>query len=299
MILKRRIGVGRSVNLSIITTGSTREFNADNVTIVLVLPGGGKRAVEASSVTPTSVEFWFGKDLQKRLGRYSAIVYIDRGEQSQQIVDFREFVELVPFSHQESVESQTINVEGQLITLGIRGMSAYEVWLTAGHSGTPEDFLDWLRNSTRLDELERRVTYLESLHGITPPGPEPPGPGPEPQPAKWYVGQITKTRTTFAQLTAEQLLNASVAYLLAGKKAELTINESCWFVMVPDGTHVERASYVANGIPSTFTREEIENGFVSGVTHDDVVINDITYHVYVNRNTALVESGAEGEFVIS
>ena len=298
MILKRRIGVGRAVTLSIINSGSTREFNADNVTIVLVLPGGGKRAVEASAVTPNSVEFFFGKDIQKRLGRYSAIVYIDRGEQWQQIVDFRDFVELVPFSCMESIESQTIHAEGQLITLGIRGMSAYEIWLSQGHSGSQEDFLNWLRNTPRLEALERRVEYLESLHGITPePGP---GPGPEPgDQTKWYVGQITKTKSTFAQLTKEELLRVCTAYLLTAKSANLTINESCWFIMVPNGTHVTSASYVSGGLKSTFTQSDIENGFVSGLTHEDIVIDDITYHVFVNRNTALVESNASGTFTIS
>lgn len=165
MILKRRIGVGRPVTLSLIA-GSTRGFDEGRISVVLVLPGGGKRPVEPSAVTAESVEFYFTKDMQPRLGRYSAIVFVDNGEQDQRIADFRDFVELVPFADMESIEPEAINAEGQLVSFGLRGMSAYEVWLSLGYEGTPTDFLAWLRDAdgfnARFAALEERVSQLEA-----------------------------------------------------------------------------------------------------------------------------------------
>lgn len=34
------------------------------------------------------------------------------------------------------------------VTSGARGKSAYEIWLDGGHTGTEEDFLNWLRSDS-------------------------------------------------------------------------------------------------------------------------------------------------------
>lgn len=34
------------------------------------------------------------------------------------------------------------------ISPGARGKSAYEIWLDEGHTGTPEEFLSWLRSDS-------------------------------------------------------------------------------------------------------------------------------------------------------
>jgi len=293
MILKRRIGVGRPVRLQLIA-GSTRGFDEGRIKLVLVLPGGGKRTVTPSAVTEDSVEFYFGKSLQPRLGRYSAIVYVDKDAEDQRIADFRDFVELVPFSGMESIEPEAIIAEGQLVSFGLRGMSAYEIWLSVGNEGTPSDFLDWIRNSSGLMDmikaLEQRIIILEGFHGITP--------DPEPSDGWWYIGQTTATRSAFGALTTEELVTAALRFPLSKKSETFLINRSCWFIMVPEGASVKSARYTAGGIISEFTKEEIENGFVSGVTHEDVVIDNVTYKVYVNRNTALINSDAIGRFEI-
>lgn len=37
---------------------------------------------------------------------------------------------------------------------GLPGKSAYEIWLDAGHTGTEEDFLNWLRGESTNEECE-------------------------------------------------------------------------------------------------------------------------------------------------
>jgi hypothetical protein len=45
------------------------------------------------------------------------------------------------------------------ITGGARGLSAYEVWLEQGHTGTADDFLNWLRADS--------YTYVQSSASTT------------------------------------------------------------------------------------------------------------------------------------
>ena len=166
-----------------------------------------------------------------------------------------------------------------------------------------KDNIEWSSLSPALrDYLESilsRIEFLESLH---------PGEiGPHVPDNKWYVGQITRKSYEFQELTKEELLEVSQSYPLNIKEAVFVIHESCWFIMVPDGTKVIGAAYTDNGLVSHFTQEEIENGFISQVYHDDIEIDGITYHVYVNRNAGLetntpidgVEKmGIEGRFRI-
>lgn len=126
-------------------------------------------------------------------------------------------------------------------------------------------------------------------------------PEPEPTPVEtkyWYVGQITRTRPQFEELSAEQLVNSAKAYSVLQTTASFTINNSCWYCMIPEGEDIKSAKYTVNGITSTFTEQEIKNGFVTDVMHDDIEIDDITYKIYVNRNTALVASNAVASFTL-
>jgi hypothetical protein len=68
--------------------------------------------------------------------------------------------------------------------------------------------------------------------------------------------------------------------------------------MIPETEDISSAQYTASGITSNFTEQEIKDGFVSDVTHSDIQINNFTYKIYVNRNTALVDSNAAGSFTL-
>ena len=114
----------------------------------------------------------------------------------------------------------------------------------------------------------------------------------------WYVGQITRNRTQFANLSVKELLSVSKEYLPIVKKATFDITESCWFIMIPDSLDVLSAGYSTGGIDTTFTKEDIKNGFRNNTRHDDVTINGVLYHVYVNRNEALIDSDSSGMFMI-
>lgn len=114
----------------------------------------------------------------------------------------------------------------------------------------------------------------------------------------WYVGQISRTKIQFSELTVEQLVSNAQPINTDQKTATFTINESCWFCMIPEGEDIQSAQYTVSGITSTFTEQEIKNGFVTDVTHDDIEIDGITYKIYVNRNTALVDSNAAASFTL-
>ena len=150
---------------------------------------------------------------------------------------------------------------------------------------------------TDINNLKNRVAYLESLHIDDEPGQGEDDPQPI-QTRSWYVGQITKTRSEFAALTAQELVEASAEYPVTQKTATLTIYKSCWFVMVPDGTEVQSAQYAVANFESRFTQQQIENGFENNTSHEDIYIRGILYHVYVNRNADLVNSNASGMFTI-
>lgn len=126
-------------------------------------------------------------------------------------------------------------------------------------------------------------------------------PEPEPIPIipSWYVGQINKTKSQFSALSVEELLAVSQLVLGSTKTISFEINHSCWFIMVPVITHVISAQYTDSGITTVFTQNEIENGFITDVYHEDVEIANNLYHVYVNRSVGLIDSGVVGQFTIN
>ena len=163
-----------------------------------------------------------------------------------------------------------------------------------------EDLIDGIRRSlgssqTEINRLKARVTELEGLHSSDPNN----GAGNDPVPQSvWYVGQITKTKSQFGSLTVNELVAAATQYPISQKTVNITINNSCWYAMVPTDADILSAQYTDSGLISTFDESDIKSGFTSGVTHEDVVIEGKTYHVYVNRNTALVNGNVEGQFTI-
>lgn len=127
------------------------------------------------------------------------------------------------------------------------------------------------------------------------PTPEPP----QPIGGKyWYVGQITRTRSQFANLSVNELLKVSTQYPAEAKRATFDITESCWFIIIRDDMDVQSAGYCTGGIDTTFTKEDIKNGFKNNTRHDDIYIDGILHHVYVNRNEALIDSDSSGLFII-
>ena len=145
------------------------------------------------------------------------------------------------------------------------------------------------------------INYIKARLNYKEPDVEPaPGPEPPPTPANyWYVGQITATRPEFAALSGVALIENAVAYSLEQKQVNFNINKSCWYVMVPTGTSVLRASYVSGGIESVVSQYDIEHGFITNVLHDDIEINGVIYHVYVNRGSSLVDSNTPANFTIN
>lgn len=158
--------------------------------------------------------------------------------------------------------------------------------------------------NTLVKYIGAKLNEIYKQHGVPIPIiPDPgPGPGPEPTPTGsdyWYIGQITKTVPEFKDLLVSELLNNSTAYSVKQKIVDFNINNSCWYIMVPSETHVSSAKYTVDGITTTFTQDEIENqGFLNPASHGKILIDDTIYNVYVNRNSALVDSNAAATVII-
>ena len=88
---------------------------------------------------------------QSMLGTYRLTLYAYKGEGEQSLLDACEAFTLVGCTCDSDTTSadnlqveQTIELTGNL-SVGIRGRSAYEVWLDNGHEGTEADFVAWLQ----------------------------------------------------------------------------------------------------------------------------------------------------------
>ncbi len=125
------------------------------------------------------------------------------------------------------------------------------------------------------------------IDGETPPTP------PVVTGADLYIGGFEQpiTVSQFAEKTVEELTNAH--YLTQYKKVQGPIettttwgngaNPSVYFIMVRDGLNPTFASMTSGGLTTDFPETDIKNPNVWKAVHEDVVIDDIVYHIYGYR----------------
>nr|DAE42674.1 MAG TPA: hypothetical protein [Caudoviricetes sp.] len=113
----------------------------------------GERTSASISVKDNEVSFTFrGRD-QKRTGIYRLILIENEGLDGMRTIDTCQAFSLVDRSCEADNQTPDGNVEIEAveyvstIELGIKGDSAYDIWIHAGHQGTEEDFLLWLRSA--------------------------------------------------------------------------------------------------------------------------------------------------------
>ena len=111
---------------------------------------------------------------QSMLGTYRLTLYAYKGACEQSLLDACDAFTLVSCTCDSDMTTsdnlqveQTIELTGNL-NVGIRGRSAYEVWLDNGHEGTEEDFVAWLQEPARTAattalETEQQVREAEAL----------------------------------------------------------------------------------------------------------------------------------------
>lgn len=86
----------------------------------------------------------------KSLGDYWVTLWENRGKEGQTLVDSCAGFTLVSTTCMEDDSDNTLNGAAVVslesnIQFGVKGDSAYEIWLKQGYTGTVSDFMDWLR----------------------------------------------------------------------------------------------------------------------------------------------------------
>lgn len=146
---KIRIGKDIRIRWRILTNGETHPLDGRDLRLEVVT-GYGRTQMDFSIEEGNVVVFILSGVKQKHLGRYRFTLWENCGQSGQTVVDSCDGVELVPVTCMEeggasSLDIETVELATSSLELGVSGDSAYETWLKAGHSGTEEDFLAWLR----------------------------------------------------------------------------------------------------------------------------------------------------------
>lgn len=86
----------------------------------------------------------------KSLGDYWVTLWENKGKEGQTLVDSCAGFTLVSTTCMEDDNDNTLNGAAVVslesnIEFGVKGDSAYEIWLKQGYTGTVSDFMDWLR----------------------------------------------------------------------------------------------------------------------------------------------------------
>ena len=86
----------------------------------------------------------------KSLGDYWVTLWENKGKEGQTLVDSCAGFTLVSTTCMEDDSDNTLNGAAVVslesnIEFGVKGDSAYEIWLKQGYTGTVSDFMDWLR----------------------------------------------------------------------------------------------------------------------------------------------------------
>ena len=107
---------------------------------------------------------------QKTLGDYWVTLWENKGESGQSLVDSCAGFTLVSETCLEDDDDNTLNTEAVVefdsnIQFGIKGDSAYEVWLKQGNAGSKDDFLAWLRSpaETAADKANAAASHAEEV----------------------------------------------------------------------------------------------------------------------------------------
>lgn len=146
---KIRIGKDITVRWQVKTNGEDMPLTGRDLRLE-VLNSYGSRELPFTVENVNVVMFTIPGKEQRHPGRHSFTLWENYNKPGQTVVDSCDGVELVPVTCMEGGSTNGLDIEEvELATssleLGVSGDSAYETWLKAGHSGTEEDFLAWLR----------------------------------------------------------------------------------------------------------------------------------------------------------
>lgn len=146
-----RIGTDIKVKWHVTINEGTVPIEGADLTLQLVNPLGQRAKMPFSILDGKVVAIVYGKD-QTMLGAYALTLWLNYGKADQTAIDHIDAFRLVASSNLIEGEDDcdnlqtgaTVNLSG-MMSVGVQGASAYEIWLRNGHTGTEDDFLAWLK----------------------------------------------------------------------------------------------------------------------------------------------------------
>ena len=146
-----RIGTDIKVKWHVTINEGTVPIEGADLTLQLVNPLGQRAKMPFSILDGKVVAIVYGKG-QTMLGAYALTLWLNYGKADQTAIDHIDAFRLVASSNLIEGEDDcdnlqtgaTVNLSG-MMSVGVQGASAYEIWLRNGHTGTVGDFLAWLK----------------------------------------------------------------------------------------------------------------------------------------------------------
>lgn len=163
----RRLGNPFRILLRVDATSLEGRLADYDVAVTMVNETKGKRlCIPSFSVDGNEISFEFTAEDQEKAGGtgyYTPTLTLNDEAIVIGTRDWFRCIEIVAHSVQEysefrpDVDADIVALVGD-IKIGADGLSAYEVWLANGHTGTVQDYLAWLREPA--EELLARVILL-------------------------------------------------------------------------------------------------------------------------------------------
>lgn len=133
----------------ILTNGEPVSLEGRDLKLYIVNPFGSAKEVTEFSVTQNNIEFLFRAAEQKNMGVYKLKLYENYGKARQTVLDQCEGLCLVSSTCQEGgstegLDTESVDLQGGNLDVGLRGLSAYEIAVNNGFVGTEGEWLESL-----------------------------------------------------------------------------------------------------------------------------------------------------------
>ncbi len=149
---KIRIGNDIQVSWEVTTSGEALSLEGRSLRLY-VLNAYRKQEITEFSVSGDVITFYYRAAEQKTLGAYCVELEDTYGGTTRKVCADLAFTLVAHTSEEADNEAAYDGFDSYLVSLrsnilvGRPGMSAYEIWQSHGHTGTEDDFLQWLRQS--------------------------------------------------------------------------------------------------------------------------------------------------------
>lgn len=173
---KIRIGNDLTLRITVTRRGAAEELTGKDLTLLLRTPFSTTKLTppDISPAPDGTLLALFPGDKQTRTGRYTLTLIEQTAAGARSTADLPAAFALVPATQDETADTdtgtpltgaQTLDLDLDLTTPA-NGLSAYELALLHGYTGTEQDFADALiaaaSASTQLADLDTRLAALEA-----------------------------------------------------------------------------------------------------------------------------------------